>query len=309
MRGFQLRCYRSTTSETVAVCISRFAFLYPLLTLSTLSPLLCVERLVIWLMPSIHMHRPSGLLPAFVSLETTRDNNKTTTTSFDLLHTAHRKLANLHPSFINYHSWSRSLEFPRHTMSAPTALEMSVPKKRKQGQEYSMSADAVRMRERRANKALEVTSSRSPECRDQTASLGEMTAPSETAAKKRNKPGGYSQTRSAIASRERRVKMAPEDRRKMLERQKNYFAAKRREEAKGHQAEEVAEYLGDAEQQNPVSEGETISNEPYVALACKTRPFSNVLIVTLQAHGLRENAPKECPSGFAHPLKPTCTQH
>lgn len=111
---------------------------------------------------------------------------------------------------------------------------------------------------------------------------GTVTAPSlaRNVAKKSVMPGGYSQTKDAIASRERRAGMTPKVRKEMLKRQASYNATKRAKNTTGN--EEGSEDLSNAEQQIfPGNEEVRVTQERYVVSTSIPSSPSNALTVPL----------------------------
>jgi len=111
---------------------------------------------------------------------------------------------------------------------------------------------------------------------------GTVTAPSlaSNVAKRRVMPGGYSQTKNAIASRERRARMTPKVRKEMLKRQASYNATKRAQNTTGN--EEGSEDLSNAEQQiSPGNEEARVTQERYVVSTSILSSLSNALTVPL----------------------------
>jgi hypothetical protein len=114
----------------------------------------------------------------------------------------------------------------------------------KQPFEYSQTPDAIRLRKyRAAEKETEAALLRSPECHNSVASNSD--AQSKIVRQKRKRSEDYSQSRSAVAHRERQDKMTVEEREKMLKSQGDYYAITHPKEN-----QEGFEGLGDAEQQN-----------------------------------------------------------
>ena len=155
-------------------------------------------------------------------------------------------------------------------MSALAAPNTSA--EREKPRVYSQTRSAIALRVRRAKQKAEVAGvagvTRGAEVTevDEVAETTELAAtpstdyhnqaiaPSKVARQVRRKPGGYSQTRTAIASRKRQAEMDPEERKKMLERQAKYAALTRARRATKNQ--EGFETLSDAEQQKQLADEE-----------------------------------------------------
>ena len=142
----------------------------------------------------------------------------------------------------------------------------------------------------------EVSPLRSPE-----RARGAASAPSlaRNAPKKRVMPGGYSQTKTAIASRERRAKMTPKVRRELLKRQANYNATKRAR----------IEDLSDVEQQSfPGNEEAPVTQKRYVVVTSIPSSPSNALAVPMEATP-NHRMPKDVPLGQRNLVQVSRKEH
>jgi len=138
----------------------------------------------------------------------------------------------------------------------------------------------------------EISPLRSPERARGAASAHSL---ARNAPKKRVMPGGYSQTKTAIASRERRAKMTPKVRRELLKRQANYNAVKRAQNTTEN--EEGSEDLSDIEQQSfPGNEEAPVTQKRYVVVTSIPSSPSNALTVPMKATP-NHRLPKDVPLG------------